>query len=111
MLKKLWGAVKAPAMKLIDKAQATFPPNRIVALLTPTVFVPVSGFLAAWVAKHFPGLPQFSSAQITGFMLVGGLAALTAGYKWLDGWQKAEERDELGTAPQKILRAEKGETT
>jgi membrane protein implicated in regulation of membrane protease activity len=94
MLRKLWSAVKAPFNKAIDKAQATFPPNRIVALLTPLVFVPVSGFVSAWVAKHFPGLPAFSSAQITGFMLVGALSALAAGYKWVDGWQKAEERGE-----------------
>lgn len=77
---------------LIDKFQATFPVNRLVALATPLVFVPISAWFSGYVAKHFPGLPAFSSAQITGIMVAGSVAALTAGYKFLDGWQKHEQR-------------------
>jgi len=74
--------------------QAKFPVNRIVVLLTP-VFVTLSGYASAWMAEHFPGLPQFTSAQITGFMVAGAVAGLTAAYRWLKGWEAHEAR----TAP------------
>lgn len=83
---------------LIDKLQGAFPVNRIVAFLTPLVFVPVSAFAAAWAAEHFPGLPQFSPGEITAFMGIGATAALAAGYKWLDGWQKHEAQAAEGSA-------------
>jgi hypothetical protein len=89
---KAWALLKAPAMKAIDKLQATFPVNRVVALLTPTVFMPASAWLAGWAAKHLPGLPVFSASEVDGLMIAGALGALAAGYKWIDGWQKHEER-------------------
>jgi hypothetical protein len=46
----------------------------------------------AWVAEHFPGLPAFDSAQLTGFAIAGALAVVTLAYKWIDGWQKHEDR-------------------
>lgn len=80
--------------KVIDKLQETFPPNRIVALLTPLAAAG-AGAGTAWVAKHFPGLPAFDSAELTAFAGAGALAVITAAYKWLDGWQKAEERGDV----------------
>jgi hypothetical protein len=85
---------------LIDRFQAKFPPNRLAALamglLLPTVIVPASAFVTAWVPAHFPGLPAFTSGQLTLFALAGGAAAIsagiTAGYKFIDGWQKDEDR-------------------
>lgn len=83
---------------LIDRFQAKFPPNRLVALamalLLPTVITPAAAFLAVWVPAHFPGLPTFSAEQLTAYGVLGGSAALlagiTAGYKFIDGWQKDE---------------------
>lgn len=79
--------------KLLAKAaaylQAKFPVNRVVVLATPA-FVAVSGYAAAWAGEHFPGLPQFTSAQITGFMVAGAAAGLTAAYRWLKGWEAHE---------------------
>lgn len=81
--------MKALLHRAIDYLQVKFPPNRIVVLLTPLVFVPVAGAVSAWLAKNFPGV-TFSSDVVTGFAAAGALAALTAAYKWLDGWQADE---------------------
>jgi hypothetical protein len=85
-------------IKLLAKAaaylQEEFPVNRVVVLATPG-FVALSGYVSAWMAEHFPGLPQFTSAQITGFMVAGAVAGLTAAYRWLKGWEAHEAR----TAP------------
>lgn len=78
-------------MAAIDKIQATFPVNRVVALLTPLAFVPASAWISGYVAEHFPGLPPLSSGSVTGIMIAGALAALTAAYKWIDGWQRHEQ--------------------
>lgn len=91
-LASAWALIKEPFNAAIDKAQATFPPNRIVAILTPTVFMPVSAWLTGWGVKHLPGLPVPSATEIDGLMIAGSLGALAAAYKWIDGWQKHEER-------------------
>ena len=83
---------------LIDRFQAKFPPNRLTALamgiLIPFVITPAAAYVAVYVPKHFPGLPTFSVAQLVAFGVAGGggalLAGITAGYKWLDGWQRSE---------------------
>lgn len=75
---------------VINGLQAKFPPNRIVALLTPVVFVPVAAFVAAWVPKHFPGAPTFSADQLLASATTGAVSALAIAYKWIDGWQKHE---------------------
>lgn len=81
-------------MKLLNGAinylQKKFPPNRVVTLLTPLVFVPASAFVSAWVAKNVPGA-HLNPAEVSGAFVVGGLAAVTAAYKWVDGWQKHEQ--------------------
>lgn len=78
--------------KVLDYLQGVFPPNRVVALLTAPVAAGVA-VGTAWVAQHFPGLPAFDSAQLTAFALAGAAAVVTAAYKWIDGWQRHEERD------------------
>jgi hypothetical protein len=75
--------------KFATYLQTKFPVNRVVVLLTPA-FVALSGYAAAWTGEHFPGLPQFTSAQITGFMVAGAAAGLTAAYRWLKGWEAHE---------------------
>lgn len=76
--------------RVIDSLQEKFPPNRVVVLLTPLVFVPAAGFVSAWVAKNTPGV-NLSSEWILGVFVAGGLTALSAANRWLDGWQKHEE--------------------
>lgn len=84
---------------LIDSFQAKFPPNRLVALamaiLLPVVITPAAGYVAAWATVNLPGVPGLGTAEL---IAVGGaaaagtlLAGVSAGYKWLDGWQKDEE--------------------
>lgn len=83
--------------QVIDSLQEKFPPNRLVAVamvaLLPFIAT-AAGFLAVWVPAHFPGLPPFSAGQLTAFgaTTVAGilLAGITAGYKYVDGWQKDE---------------------
>lgn len=75
---------------LIDKIQATFPPNRIVAILTPIIGVPVAGYLSVQAAKWIPGHPHYDPAVILGLFAAGALSALALANKWLDGWQQHE---------------------
>lgn len=65
---------------VITKAQ-------ILHLLSVFVIIPVSGFVTAWVAKHFPGLPHFSAGQVAAFFLTGAGSALGAAIHYLHGWQ------------------------
>ena len=71
-------------------------PNRIVAFLTPLVFVPVAGWAAQWSAQHLPGVPNLDPAQLTGIFATGAVAALTMAFKWLQGWQQHEAREAQG---------------
>lgn len=66
-------------------------PNRIVAVLTPLVFAPAAGAIAAWAAKHAPGV-SISQADLTNVFIAGALVALAPAAQWLHGWQKYEER-------------------
>jgi hypothetical protein len=75
----------------IDRLQRAFPPNRIVVLLTPLLFVPAAGFASASVAQLVPGV-QFDPVEVTAVFVAGAAAALAKAYKWLDGWQRDEAR-------------------
>jgi hypothetical protein len=72
--------------------QEKFSLNRVVALFTVFVAVPAGGWLSAYAATHFPGLPHFSAGDLTKIIAVGGASALAIGYKWLHGWQEHEAR-------------------
>jgi hypothetical protein len=74
---------------LIDKLQETFPPNRVVALLTPLAFAPAAGYVTVQVARFLPG--AFTASQLTAVFIAGALIAFGKAYKWLDGWQKHEQ--------------------
>ena len=50
-------------------------PNRIVAVLTPLVFAPAAGAIAAWAAKHAPGV-SISQVDLTNVFIAGALASL-----------------------------------
>ena len=78
--------------------------GRFVALLGP-VFAIAAGWLAGLVASKVPGV-QLNPAQITSFMAVASTSALTATWKWLQGWQQHEQMVSQGTvAPRRLARA------
>jgi len=73
----------------ISKAQ-------ILHVLTVLVVTPVAAVIPPWLAKHFPGLPGFSAAQLTAFGVAGATAALTLGLHYLHGWQVWERLEATG---------------
>ncbi len=66
-------------------------PNRIVAVLTPLVFAPLAGAVAAWLAQHFPGV-EVTQGSLQNIFIAGALIALAPATQWLHGWQKHEAR-------------------
>lgn len=62
--------------------------SRFVAILTP-VFAVVAGWLAGVVAQIVPGA-HLNQNQIVAFMTAAAVSAITAGWKWLQGWQQHE---------------------
>jgi hypothetical protein len=66
-------------------------PNRIVAVLTPLVFAPLAGAVAAWLAEHFPGV-EVDQGALQEIFIAGALIALAPAAQWLHGWQKYEAR-------------------
>jgi len=70
--------------------------GRFVALLTP-VFTVLAGAGAGWVAENIPGV-ALDPAQITAFMVAAAGSALTAAWKWLQGWQQHERMVAFGSA-------------
>lgn len=75
---------------MIDRLQAALPVNRVVSMATPLIGVGVAAG-AAWVAQHFPGLPDFSPAALTAIAVTAFASVSAAAYKWVDGWQKHEQ--------------------
>jgi hypothetical protein len=63
---------------------------RLAVWLSPA-FVIAAGLLADLVAKLVPGA-HLNQAQIGVFMLAGATSAVTATWKWLQGWQKHVRR-------------------
>jgi hypothetical protein len=66
-------------------------PNRVVAVLTPLVFAPLAGGVAAWLAKHVPGA-EVRQADLQEIFIGGALLGLAPALQWLHGWQKYEAR-------------------
>jgi hypothetical protein len=62
--------------------------GRFVAILTP-VFAVAAGWLAGVVAQAVPGA-HLDQNQIVAFMTAAAVSAITAGWKWLQGWQQHE---------------------
>jgi hypothetical protein len=88
--------LKQLAAVAIGKLTAAFPVNRVVTILTPLVFAPAAGYIAAWVPQHIPGLGfEPTSAQVLGLIATGAGTALVAAYKWLAGWQRAESEGRI----------------
>lgn len=62
--------------------------GRFVAIFTP-VFAVAAGWLAGLVAQAVPGA-HLDQNQIVAFMTAASVSAITAGWKWLQGWQQHE---------------------
>jgi hypothetical protein len=62
--------------------------GRFVAIFTP-VFAIAAGWFAGLVAQAVPGA-HLDQNQIVAFMTAAAVSALTAGWKWLQGWQQHE---------------------
>jgi hypothetical protein len=71
--------------------------GRFVAIITP-FFALFAGWLAGVVAKAVPGV-NLDKGQIVAFMVAVATAALTAGWKWLQGWQQHEQNVAAGKSP------------
>lgn len=62
--------------------------GRFVAILTP-VFAIAAGWIAGLIAQVVPGA-HLDQNQIVAFMTAAAVGAITAGWKWLQGWQQHE---------------------
>lgn len=62
--------------------------GRFVALFTP-VFAIAAGWIAGLIAQVVPGA-HLDQNQIVAFMAAAAVAAIGAGWKWLQGWQQHE---------------------
>jgi hypothetical protein len=82
-------------------------PNRVVAVLTPLVFAPLAGAVAAWLAKHFPAL-GVSKNDLQEVFIGGALIALAPAAQWLHGWQKYEERQAEAEQALELANAQAG---
>lgn len=64
--------------------------GRLVAIFTP-VFAIAAGWFAGLIAQAVPGA-HLDQNQIVAFMTAAAVSAITAGWKWLQGWQQHEAR-------------------
>src|SRR5580700_6680638 len=62
--------------------------GRFVAILNP-VFAAAAGWFAGVIAQAVPGA-HLDQNQIVAFMTAAAVSAITAGWKWLQGWQQHE---------------------
>lgn len=86
---KRWLLVTALTLlsTLWSKFKETFPPNRVVLILGPTVLLPAAAWISATLAANVPNA-NFTPEQILAFVLPSLLAGLILLYKWFDGWIK-----------------------
>lgn len=77
---------------LISSVRERFPVNRVVAILTP-LLVTAAGAVSVWLTQNVEFISKYvDQKDVEGIFIAGAAAALAAAYKWLDGWQKHEER-------------------
>src|SRR5579864_8810271 len=62
--------------------------GRLVAIFTP-VFAIAAGWFAGLIAQAVPGA-HLDQNQIVAFMTAAAVSVITAGWKWLQGWQQHE---------------------
>jgi hypothetical protein len=77
---------------LISSIRERFPVNRVVAILTPFL-VTAAGAVSVWLTQNVEFISKYvDQKDVEGVFIAAAAAALAAAYKWLDGWQKHEER-------------------
>jgi hypothetical protein len=62
--------------------------SMFVAIFTP-VFAVAAGWFAGVIAQAVPGA-HLDQNQIVAFMTAAAVSVITAGWKWLQGWQQHE---------------------
>lgn len=77
--------------RIIDKLQATFPPNRIMLLLAGPI-VAASAWISGLVTANIPGV-ELPVGVVAGVIGAAVLIAVTLIYKWFDQWQRGEPID------------------
>lgn len=77
--------------RIIDKLQATFPPNRIAILLAGPI-VAAAAWFSGLVAANIPGV-ELPVGIIAGVIGAAVLIVVTLLYKWFDQWQAGEGID------------------
>jgi hypothetical protein len=80
-------SVPSPAVPSSAPTEASMI-SRFVAIFTP-VFAVAAGWFAGVIAQAVPGA-HLNQNQIVAFMTAAAVSALTAGWKWLQGWQQHE---------------------
>src|ERR1700742_3871959 len=78
----------APTATLSSVPTETSWIGRLVAIFTP-VFAVAAGWFAGVIAQAVPGA-HLDQNQIVAFMTAAAVSAITAGWKWLQGWQQHE---------------------
>src|ERR1700743_2661189 len=78
----------APTATLSSVPTETSWIGRLVAIFTP-VFAVFAGWFAGVIAQAVPGA-HLDQNQIVAFMTAAAVAAITAGWKYLQGWQQHE---------------------
>src|ERR1700742_2332455 len=78
----------APTATLSSVPTETSWIGRLVAIFTP-VFAVAAGWFAGVIAQAVPGA-HLDQNQIVAFMTAAAVSVITAGWKWLQGWQQHE---------------------
>lgn len=73
---------------LIDKFQATFPPNRLMLILAGPITA-ASIWVSATVTANIPGV-ELPVGIVGGAIGAAALITITLIYKWFDQWQRGE---------------------
>jgi len=93
---------------LIARVQAAWPVNRVVAAITPLLALAAGG-IGTYAVQKLPWIGSLvpnTQAMILGVFVTVAAAAVTSAYKWLDGWQKHEDRQHWAAADNKAVLAD-----
>lgn len=79
------------------------PINRLVVFILGPAITLLAGFLSLWLSRHFPGAHLPDQKSIEGVIASGLIVVIPMILshlkiqKWLDGWQKWEQRQDHAT--------------
>lgn len=90
---------------IVDRLLATWTAGRIVALLTPILFVPLAGFITLQAGKYGIDLNDQQSIDAilkVALFAIGGLIAWAKSSQWQKGWREWELK-ELDKLPAPVV--------